>query len=98
MSSLTYNCAEDADLHNNELSAIISKRRESFLSPSAFGEMGITFRTRQHIRVPRCLRTNSDDTGDDRRVLVDDGPDGVVIVVAGLDTGFGVLAPTLLNL
>jgi len=68
---------------------------ESCLSPSAFGATEVTFRTRQHSRVPRCLRTNDDDTGDHRRVLVDGGPDGVVVVVAGLDTGSGVLAPTL---
>ena len=98
--SLTYNCAEHADLRISELSAIFSKRRivmfvdsESFLSPSAFGATEVTFLTRQHFRVPRCLWTNGDDTGDDRRVHVDDGPDSAVVVVAGVDTGSGVLPP-----
>ena len=72
--------------------------RESCVSPSTFGTTDVTCRTRQHFRVPRCLRPNCDDTGDDRRVLVDDGPDSVVVAVAGLDTGIDVLTPTLLNL
>ena len=67
---------------------------ESCLSPSAFGATEVTFRTRQHFRVPRCLRMNGDDTGDDRRVVLDDGSDGVVAVIDGHDTFSGVFAPT----
>ena len=67
-------------------------------SASAFGAMEVTFRTRQHFRGPRCLRTNDDDTGDDWRVFVDGGLDSVVVVVDGHDIGSAMLAPTLLNL
>ena len=84
-------------LRSSELGAIfVSKRRihlyvdsESCLSPSAFGATEVTFRTGQFFRVPRGLRTISDDTCDDRRVLVDDGLDSGVVVVDGLNGGSG---------
>ena len=74
----------------------VSKRRidlsvdsESCLSPSAFGATEVTFRTGQFFRVPRGLWTISNDTCDDRRVLVDDGLDSGVVVVDGLNGGSG---------
>ena len=74
----------------------VSKRRidlsvdsKSCLSPSAFGATEVTFRTGQFFRVPRGLWTISNDTCDDRRVLVDDGLDSGVIVVDGLNGGSG---------
>ena len=84
-------------LRSSELAAIfVSKRRinlsvdsESCLSPSAFDATEVTFRTGQFFRVPRGLRTISDDTCDDRRVLVDDGLDSGVVVVDGLNGGSG---------
>ena len=74
----------------------VSKRRidlsvdsEYCLSPSAFGATEVTFRTGQFFRVPRGLWTISNDTCDDRRVLVDDGLDSGVVVVGGLNGGSG---------
>ncbi|KAI0210896.1 hypothetical protein LSAT2_004323 [Lamellibrachia satsuma] len=60
---------------------------ESRLSPSALGAAEVTFRTRQLFRVPWCLRTNPDDTRNDRGVVVHDGRDGGVVVVNELNSG-----------
>ena len=92
-------------LRSSELAAIfVSERRinlsvdsESCLSPSAFGATEVTFRTGQLFRVPRGLRTISDDTCDDRRVLVDDGLDSGVVVVDGLNGGSGSKESPLVN-
>ena len=92
-----YNCTEVTGLRSSELAAIfVSKRRinlsvdsESCLSPSAFGATEVTFCTGQFFRVPRSLRTISDDTCDDRRVLVGDGLNSGVVVVDGLNGGSG---------
>ena len=61
---------------------------ESRLSPSALGATEVALRTGQLFRVPRCLRTNRDDTRDDRCVFVHDGHDGGVVVVNELNSGF----------
>ena len=60
---------------------------ESRLSPSTLGAAGVT--VGQLLRVPQCLRTDRDDTRDVRRVFVDVGRDGGVVLISDPNGGSG---------